>query len=320
MSRRSAKANAAKFGAIGFMAVALGCAALAAFLVGDMMRSSYSGTKVVPVVVAKKNLPAGTNINASLLEVVDWPENQVPAGSFATVEGLLKKHDGALPTVGILRGEPVVSARLSSSKTGTGMAALIRPNMRAIAMKVDDSVGFTSLVYPGAYVDVIATIRDPMGRGPSARTAVQNARVLSVGRDSDVATRKTRVQKVDRLSGNTQNGGTYLTLEVTPSEAEILAVAQREGRIDVVLRNATDDAVVETAGATPDKFSAFRKDDKAEDGTEPKKVSKSSKRRRVKVRRRNKRIQLVAHEGGDTPAPRTRKSKSSGTIETYNAN
>ena len=41
-----------------------------------------------------------------------------------------------------------------------------------IAVKVDDSVGRAGLVYPGAIVDVIATIRDPEGRGPSTRIAV----------------------------------------------------------------------------------------------------------------------------------------------------
>ncbi len=314
----SAKISAAKFGAIGFMAVALGCAALAAFLVSNMMTSKYTGTRVVPVVVAKTQLHAGMPINATDFEVKEWPETSAPAGSYATVDALLEANKGATPTVGILPGEPVVSTRLSNAKSGTGIASLIRPNMRAISLHVEDSVGYTGLVYPGAFVDVIATIRDPMGRGPSSRIAVQNARVLSLGMDADVATRTIREQKADKLTGSQEHGGTFVTLEVTPDEAEILSMARNEGKIDLVLRNATDDEIVETPGATPVSFSAFA-EETAEEATElaaadPGKSKDKDKRKPVRVKRHNRRIQIVAHDEKDVAPTPPRK------IETYNAN
>jgi pilus assembly protein CpaB len=312
--KSSAKVSVAKFGAIGFMAVALGCAALAAFLVGDMMSSSYTGTKVVPVVVAKTELRPGMPISAADLEVREWPETAISPGSYATVESLLEANQGTTPTVGILPGEPVVASRLSSTKSGTGIASLIRPSMRAIALQVHDSVGFTGLVYPGAFVDVIATIRDPQGRGPSSRIAVQNARVLSLGMDADVATRKVESQKADRLTGTPQQGGTYVTLEVTPDEAEILSIARNEGEIDIILRNSTDDEFVDTTGATPNKFSAFAED--AIEANLPQIAASDGpkKKKPVKVRRKNRRIQIVAHDEKETPPKPVRK------IETYNAN
>lgn len=321
-SRSSGKVSAAKFGAIGFMAVALGCAALAAFLVSDLMRSKYTGSRVVPVVVAVNELKAGMPIAAEDLAVRDWPEEAVPKGSYATVEDLMRANEGTTPTVGILPGEPVVSSRLSNNTSGTGVASLIRPNMRAVSLQVEDSVGFTGLVYPGAYVDVIATIRDPMGRGPSSRIAVQNAKVLSLGMDADVATRSIRKQKADRLTGTPEQGATYVTLEVTPEEAEILAIARNEGTLDLALRNATDDQLVETFGATPNKFSAFAPDALAEnmpeefepDDQSRKNQGKKKKKRGVRVKRQNRRIQIVASDDPDTEQPAPPK------IETYNAN
>jgi pilus assembly protein CpaB len=318
-SRSSGKASAAKFGAIGFMAVALGCAALAAFLVSDLMRSKYTGSKVVPVVVAANELKAGSPVLAEDLMVKDWPEEAVPPGSYATIEDLLKANEGTTPTVGILPGEPVVSSRLSNNTSGTGVASLIRQGMRAVSLQVEDSVGFTGLVYPGAYVDVIATIRDPMGRGPSSRIAVQNARVLSLGMDADVATRRIRKQKADRLTGTPEQGATYVTLEVTPDEAEILSIARNEGTLDLALRNAKDDQLVDTSGAIPSKFSAFAPDVIAENmpqAIEPDQdqgKTKRKKKRGVRVKRKNRRIQIVASDDPDTPAPAPK-------IETYNAN
>jgi pilus assembly protein CpaB len=256
MRRSSVTAGASRFGALGFLALALGCAAVAAFAIGNLMKASYSGVRVAPVVVAKHELRAGQPVTAASLEVHDWPEDTVPTGAFASVDELLAATRGATPTVGILPGEPVVAGRLSSSRSGTGVVTLLQPNMRAFAVSVDDAAGYTGLLYPGALVDVIATMRDPMGRGPSARLAVQRARVLSVGMDTDVATR--RVERGNDGLDKTADRGTFVTLEVSPSDAEVLAVARAEGRVDLVLRNATDDAIVETTGARPDQFSAFQ--------------------------------------------------------------
>jgi pilus assembly protein CpaB len=318
--RSSVKVSAAKFGALGFIAVALGCAALAAFAVGNMMQSKYTGERVVPVVVAGGEIRAGEPLGADMLSLRDWPENAVPPGAFHSVEALLETYEGSTPTVGILPGEPVVASRMSGEKTGTGIASLIRPNMRAFALKVDDSVGYTGLVYPGAFVDLIATIRDPLGRGPSSRIAVQNARVLSVGMDADVATRKLREKEADRLTGSQSQGGTYVTLEVTPEEAEIMSIARKEGAIDLILRNATDDELIDTDGATPVAFSAFAidADDEPEIAElEPETVTPTKKKRR---RHKNRRMQIVASDKPDTAKPAKRKTAGGGRIKTYNAN
>lgn len=313
MPRSSVKTNASRYGALGFLAVALGCAALAAFAVGNTMKSSYSGTRVSAVVVAKAELRAGQPIDKTMLEVREWPEDAVPAGSFATVEELIESTKGAAPTVGILPGEPVVAGRLSSSKSGTGVAGLVAPKMRAIAISVDAAAGYTGLLYPGAFVDVVATMRDPGGRGPSARIAVQHARVLSVGLDTDVATR--RIARNEDGLDKTADRGTFVTLEVSPEDAEILSVARTEGRIDLVLRNATDDAIVETQGARPEQFSAFEPEPAPEAAAaEPAPAASNV----PTVKRDKRRIQVVASDRADTgtsPAP----AKSGGSIEVLNA-
>jgi pilus assembly protein CpaB len=301
MSRSTVKVGAARVGALGFLALALGCAALAAFALGNTMRSSYSGTRVEPVVVAKSELRAGQALTADLFEVRDWPADAVPEGSFTSVEVLLAAAAGSTPTVGILAGEPLTSGRLSSGKDGTGIGALVHPNMRAIAIEVDHASGYTGLLYPGAIVDVVATVRDPMGRGPSSRIAVQNARVLSVGLDTDVATRK--VQRTEGGLDQSADRGTYVTLEVAPSEVEVLAVARTEGRIDLVLRNAGDDALVDTPGATPDKFSAFAVPEVVVADAEPELAPVAG--RKPTVKRRDRHIQIVASDKSDVPASRS---------------
>jgi len=307
---KSAAHGASRVGALALGALALGCAGVAAYIASSMMSSSYAKTTVTPIVVAEVQLRVGDPIDEGDLMVVDWPVESVPQGAFTDVKTLLASYDSVTPTVGILAGEPVVKSRLSSADQGTGVAALVSPSMRAVALEVDASVANTGLVYPGARVDVIVTFRDRDGHGPLAYTAVQRAQVLSVGLDVDVATRS-RKDDDDRRRGDTA----YVTLQVTPEEAEVIGVARSEGRIDLSLRNGKDDAVVETPGANPETLMprlAFEEEDVGEEAADDR--TDGAKHQRRASRYRSRRLRLTAKD--DAPPKRS----SSAGIETYRAN
>ena len=304
--------GASKLGALALGALALGCAGFAAYIASGMMSSRYAKTRVTPVVVAKAELKVGKRIVADALTVVDFPEEAVPKGSFADIKSLLGTFETVTPTVGILAGEPVVRSRLSDAKQGTGVAALVNPNMRAVALEVDASAANTGLVYPGAYVDVIVTFRDQDGSGPTAMTAVQRAQVLSVGLDIDVATRSDQDAK---SKFENRRNTTYVTLEVTPAQAEIVGVARTEGRISLALRNGTDDKIVETEGARPlDILPEFEMEEADVDSDGSKKTAKKAKapapstrsfaRQRRNSRHRSRRIRITAKDPADAPKKR----------------
>ena len=218
-----------------FLAVALLCGSFAAFLASRLIAAKgYSGERVRPVVVAKVALSAAQPITVELLDVVNWPESSVPPGAASTIKELFPDDKPRVTTTGILPGEAVVPARLASTSQGVGLAAVVEPGKRGVAVKVDDAVRRSGLVYPGAHVDVISTMRDPEGRTVSTRTAVSNVKVLAVEAETDVATRHTK--------GNERDGSadTIVTLEVRPDEAEVLSLAAREGKVDLALRNGTD--------------------------------------------------------------------------------
>ena len=251
----SAHVRASRFGAMGLLAVALGCAAIAAVIVRDMLKKEYSGIEIKPIVVAKAPLSAGMPMRTESFVLRNWPKNSIPEGAFFSVETLMRGFGKSTPSVGILAGEPIVESRLASPNSGTGIAALVRPNMRAYAIETGESIGNTGLLFPGALIDIIATVRDEKERIYTSRTALQGVRVLSVGRDIDVATRAGNSKgKKGKKSSSAKK--THITLEVTPQQAEELAVVVRAGKIDLVLRNSGDDEKVNTEGATPASVSA----------------------------------------------------------------
>ncbi|MSP16450.1 MAG: Flp pilus assembly protein CpaB [Myxococcales bacterium] len=254
----SSKPQAARIGAFGFAAVALGCAAIAAFLVGRLLDSGgYNKEPVKPVVIATQLLEPGRPIAKESLTVVKWPTSAIPEGAVASIEELYVGDEAPVPATAILKAEAVLRGRLATSAAGTGMGVLLQTGLRAVAVRVDEAVWRSRLVYPGARVDVVATVRDPHGRGSSSRIAVQNARVLALESETDVAMRRPRKEGEAQTAPPNGASGSVVTLEVSPGDVEVIALAMREGSIDLALRNGSDATLVTTAGATPYGISAF---------------------------------------------------------------
>jgi pilus assembly protein CpaB len=102
---------------------------------------------------------------------------------------------------------------------------------------VDEVIGVAGFVAPGTYVDVVATIMRTGVDGDSAsRIILQNVKVLASGKQIE--------------SG--KDGGPVevktVTLQVTPEQAEALALASTAGRLQLVMRNTVDENQINTKG------------------------------------------------------------------------
>jgi pilus assembly protein CpaB len=160
------------------------------------------------------------------------PEGLFPAGGFSRLEDVLER-----PVISAIQAdEPVVEARIAVKGSGMGLGPLIPPGMRAISVRVNDVVGVAGFVLPGMRVDVLVT-GSPANRGDTeTRTVLQNITVLSAGQSI-------------AIDGKSQPIATpVVTLLVSPEDAEALTLSNIEGRIQLVLRNSTDRAMVATGG------------------------------------------------------------------------
>jgi pilus assembly protein CpaB len=142
----------------------------------------------------------------------------------------------------ILAGQPILPGFLAAKNSGNGLAALIPPNMRAIAVRVDDVVGVAGFIHPDDRVDVLVTLRpNRPGAETTSKVFMQNVKVLAVGQEVETADR-TRLHAT---------AATVATLLVTPADAERLTLAAAEGRLILTLRSWTDSQPVDTDGAQP---------------------------------------------------------------------
>jgi pilus assembly protein CpaB len=189
------------------------------------------------VVVASQDVPEGASLDRMVLTVNNWPVPTVPAGAYGSLDSVA----GRVTRVAVFKGEPIVPGRLAPEGTGPGLEVKITPGKRAMGVRVDDVSSISGLLQPNSRVDVLVTLQDNSNSSDRqkqiSKLFMENMRVLSVG------------TQVQRGPDNQPISAPTVTLEVTPDEAERLAIAQREGSIQLVLRGYGDPDSTQTKGA-----------------------------------------------------------------------
>jgi len=249
------RTGVSRLGALIFLVLGLLCAGGAALTVSHMMQAQgYTRGTVVPVVVASHPIKAGQPVKPADVKVVEWPEASKPPGAMSDPAQVFNREPPPAALSGILTGEPILDARLAKSNEGAGVALLVRKNFRAVAVKVNDAVARAGLVYPGAYVDVVATLNDVGYAATTTRLVIQAVRVLAVEEQTDVAGWKPAREKQDWRSSSSRLDGAVVTLELTPEDVEVLAMSEGHGEVNLALRNAEDTKIVATKGSNPQEF------------------------------------------------------------------
>lgn len=184
------------------------------------------------IVVAVKPLAAGTTIKATDIKITKTPIAAFPKGAFSKPEEVIDRP----VTAAILMDEPVLEARLAARGSGVGLAPIIPVGMRAVSVRVNDVSGVTGFVLPGMRVDVLVTGRPPSMNDVVTTTCLQNILVLSAGTSMQPDSKGQAIQ------------APTVTLLATPEQAETLTLANIEGRVQLILRNGSDQAIEKTPG------------------------------------------------------------------------
>ncbi len=157
------------------------------------------------ILVATRNLDAGTLVGDADVRSADWP---VVDGSHWIAKRADVVGRAVLTSVG--KEEPFTESRLAAKGAGAGMASRIPPGMRVVAVHVDELTGLSRFILAGMHVDVISTGASANQNSPSAvtRTILQNVEVFSAGETAAErdAKEKPNAVPVFNLSGNAAAG------------------------------------------------------------------------------------------------------------------
>jgi pilus assembly protein CpaB len=166
--------------------------------------AAADGPPTVPVVVAARDLPAGTVLTAADLTTADYPASVVPAGVVGEARAMLRQ----VLAGGVRRREPITDARL----VGPGVTALLPAGQVAAPVRLAD-LAVAALVHTGDRVDVLATAAD----APTAELVAEGALVVAATGTDEAA------------------GGGLLLLAVDDGTAARLAAAATSATLTVTL-------------------------------------------------------------------------------------
>ena len=219
----------------------------------------------VQVVTAGRSIEPRSVITSDMLKLVSLPVTVKLPEALTSVQ----QAEGKVARMPILPGEQLLSAKLFSTDSQSGLAFTIPQGKRAIAVAVNEVVGTGGLILPGDHVDVVAVLEPrpngtaPPGPKPTTDPAdnvvalsqyvLQDVEVLAVAQNYQQATSGTD-QTASTISKQplTANAPTDIpksvTLAVDATDVQKIVLAEDRGHIRLALRSHGDTSTVDVQG------------------------------------------------------------------------
>lgn len=221
---------------VAFVAAGLAYYVASAFMTPPAPVTVEKQVDSTEVLVAGSDISVGQIVNEGNFRWVSWPKSAItPDYVTKTNSGPERMHEfaGSVARSAILAGEPITKQKLIKAGQGGVLAAILPQGMRAISTKIRAETAAGSLILPNDHVDVIL-IRHVRSRGGQdenvADTLFRNVRVMAIGQQIETKDGK----KSADVSASTA------TLELTPKQAEMMALANSVGEITLSLRSVAD--------------------------------------------------------------------------------
>jgi pilus assembly protein CpaB len=188
--------------------------------------------EMVDVLVAKTAINVGQTVSPAELQWQPWPVNAA-APTFirkSTMPNAMERLTGAIARYAFVAGEPINESKLINAKGSGFMAAILPSGMRAISTEISAETSAGGFILPNDRVDVILTRREKDEKGDHfvSETILRNVRVLAID------------QTVGEKDGQKVVIGRTATLELTPGQAETLALSRQQGTMSLALRSLAD--------------------------------------------------------------------------------
>jgi pilus assembly protein CpaB len=184
------------------------------------------------VLVAATAINLGDSVRAEDLKWQQWPVEGVTPGLItrSAQPDAPAKLSGSVARAPFIAGEPIKDQKLIKISEGGVMAAILPSGMRAISTPIREETSAGGFILPNDRVDVILSHKIKVGskEQPVSEAVLRNVRVLAIG------------QEIENKDGEKVATGKTATLELTPPQAELLALAQSMGEISLSLRSLAD--------------------------------------------------------------------------------
>jgi pilus assembly protein CpaB len=180
------------------------------------------------VLVARTDIRTGQIVKPDDMRWQAWPDGTISPTYIIEGRRPLSDFVGAVSRAPISAGEPITEGRVVLSGTRGFMAAVLQPGMRAVSVQVTPTSGVSGFIFAGDRVDLVLTHvyeKDAVKERQASETVLRDIRVIAMD------------QRLDVRPGEPPQIAKTATLEVTPKQVEIIAVAAEMGKLSLALRS-----------------------------------------------------------------------------------
>src|ERR1700730_11152881 len=191
-------------------------------------------TPAKSVLVARSGIQRGQILKPDDLIWQIWPEGVIDKNYVLLGTRTPESFAGSVARNPVSSGEPITDAKIVAPGNRGFLAAVLRPGMRAISVPVTVTSGISGFIFPGDQVDLLITHAIPVTAAPSgggssyehkaSETVLHDVRVIAID------------QRLETKAGEALVAHTA-TLEVTPKQSEIIALASEIGKLSLTLRS-----------------------------------------------------------------------------------
>ena len=193
----------------------------------------------VDVLVAKKNLPTGSHLDDDSMTWIAWPPSAIAEGFITKQNRATAMADlkGTIVRLPMFANEPVRLEKLVDASNRT-MSSILPAGKRAMATEISVSTGAGGFILPNDRVDVIM-VKKGANNVYQTETILTNIRVLAIDQ-----------QLQQGPDGKQSAVGSTATLELTPEQSKVIAVAQQfADKLTLALRSVADASEPDTNAA-----------------------------------------------------------------------
>ena len=199
------------------------------------------------VLVARTEIRRGQIMKPEDLSWQVWPEGGLDKSYVVLGTRTPESFAGWVARNPISAGEPLSETKIIAPGNRGFLAAVLRPGMRAISVPVTITSGISGFIFPGDQVDLMITHQIPTGTAggnsggyehKAAETVLHDVRVIAID------------QRLESKSGEAVVAHTA-TLEVTPKQTEMIALAGEIGKLSLNLRSLVPAASDAATSADP---------------------------------------------------------------------
>jgi pilus assembly protein CpaB len=239
--------KAARIVVLGVAVVAGGLAAVMAGRQADVQvpppPEPVAKLDTTDVLVAKTDIGLGQSVSIADMQWQTWPV--AAAGPYfirkTDKPNAIQDFSGSIARAPMVAGEPIREAKMIKANGSGFMAAILPPGMRAVSTEISPETGAGGFILPNDHVDVLLSRRDRDAAHDTfvSETILNNIRVLAID------------QAIEEKNGQKVVVGKTATLELSPRQAETLALSRQLGTLSLALRSLADGSKPATEDKSP---------------------------------------------------------------------